>query len=251
MKKVFLSVVVPSFNEIKNLKRGCLDSFFTYLKSVDFSYEVIFSDDGSSDETLKYLEKIIQKNKNCQILKNKHKGKGPTVIAGLRKAQGEWVLFTDFDQSTPLNQFENFRNHLNDNEVIIGSREIGKARREKEPFYRHIMGRGFNLLVQFLAIPGILDTQCGFKVFNKKVLDKILDKIVIYGENKTRKDAYTGAFDVEMLYLTKKYNFKIKEIAISWQHYETDRVSPIKDSLRMLLDILKIKKADFLGKYDD
>jgi glycosyltransferase involved in cell wall biosynthesis len=251
MKKIFLSVVVPSFNEMKNLERDCLNSFFEYLNSVDFDYEVIFSDDGSTDQTTEYLKKIIQENKKCCLLENEHRGKGPTVIAGLKKAKGEWVLFTDFDQSTPLNQFESFRKFLDSNQVVIGSREIGQARREKEPLYRHLMGRCFNLLVQILAISGILDTQCGFKVFNNQVLAKILNKITIYGENKIRKDAYTGAFDVEMLYLTRKFKFKIKEVPILWKHYETDRVSPIKDSLRMLIDILRIKKADFLGKYND
>ncbi len=252
MKKIFLSIVVPSFNEVNNLERGCLESFFKYLKNCHFNYEVIFSDDGSTDQTCELLTQIIKKNPQCSLLVNQHRGKGPTVISGLKKAQGKWVLFTDFDQSTPLQEFNKFKPYLKEDfQVIIGSREISQAKRQKEPFYRHFMGRMFNFLVQVLAIPGVLDTQCGFKVFNQEVLTKILHKITIYQVKKNRQDAYTGAFDVELLYLARKFNFRLKEVAIVWRHYKTNRVNPLKDSIRMLIDIFKIKLADWAGKYDD
>jgi len=111
------------------------------------------------------------------------------------------------------------------------------------------MGKGFNILVQTLAIPGIYDTQCGFKLFRRDACQEIFSKLVVYGRSKERQDAFTGAFDVEALFLARKNGYKIQEVPIVWHHNETDRVSPIKDSLRMLTDIIKVRIADFSGKY--
>src|SRR5690606_16340958 len=107
--------------------------------------------------------------------------------------------------------------------------EMVGAQRDKEPFHRHLMGRGFNILVQILAIPGILDTQCGFKLFSAAATEKLFNKLYVYGDQKERSDAFTGAFDVELLFLARKYGFTIREVPIRWKHNETNRVSPIKD----------------------
>ena len=135
--------------------------------------------------------------------------------------------------------------------VIIGSREIKGAKRSKEPWYRHLMGKGFNFLVQILAIPGIYDTQCGFKLFKGDLAQQIFSHLEVYGRKKERHDAFTGAFDVEALFLAKKLKQEIKEVPIFWKHHETNRVSPIKDSLRMLFDIIKIRLADLMDKYQN
>jgi hypothetical protein len=164
-------------------------------------------------------------------------------------ATGEWRLFTDFDQSTPISEVEKLCEYKEDFEVVIGSRELAGAKREKEPLHRHIMGRGFNILVQILAVPGIYDTQCGFKLFSAQATEKLFSKLVVYGRSEIRPDAFTGAFDVEALYLAKKFKFPVKEVPILWKHNKTDRVSPVKDSLRMLRDILRVRVADLLGKY--
>jgi dolichyl-phosphate beta-glucosyltransferase len=246
----FLSVVIPSYNEMKNLKRGVLDDVADYLNRQKYSWEVILSDDGSSDETVPQLEAFAKKHPGFRVLKNKHAGKSPTVKAGLLSAQGTWRLFTDFDQSTPLAEVEQlFAFAQQGFDVLIGSREIEGARRDQEPWYRHLMGRGFNLAVQILAVPGIKDTQCGFKMFSAAATEKLFNSLVIYGQEKERQDAFTGAFDVEILFLARKAGFKIKEIPILWRHNDTDRVSPIKDSLRMLWDIIKIRMAYMLGRY--
>lgn len=250
MKQPFLSVVIPSYNEQKNLERGVIEQLLGYLQKQDYEWEVIFSDDGSTDKTLEELSKYAGQYPNVYLLRNIHAGKAPTVKAGMLEARGVWRLFTDFDQSTPLSEVENlFAYTKQDYEVVIGSREIKGARRDKEPLYRHIMGRGFNLLVQLMAVPGIDDTQCGFKLFSATAAEKLFNSLRVYGEQKHRTDAFTGAFDVELLYLARKFKFKIKEVPIIWKHTETNRVSPIKDSLRMLRDILKIRIADFQGAY--
>jgi len=247
--KPFLSVVIPSYNESTNIKRRVLDEVLDYLKKQDYEWEILLSDDGSTDDTVVGLKKFAKKDKRILVLENVHAGKGPTVQAGILKAKGEWVLFTDFDQSTPIAQIEKLWKFKDSHQVIIGSREIKGAKRDKEPLHRHIMGKGFNFLVQTLAIPGIYDTQCGFKMFTNKIAHDIFSKLVVYGRQKERSDAFTGAFDVEALFLARKKGLGIKEVPITWHHNETDRVSPIKDSLRMLRDIIKIRVTDLLGKY--
>lgn len=250
MSVPFLSVIIPSYNEMKNLKRGVLAEVAEYLKKQKYTWEVILSDDGSADGTITELEAFAKKHPGFRVLKNKHAGKSPTVQAGLLAATGQWRLFTDFDQSTPLAEVEKLLAFDETGyEVMIGSREIAGARRDAEPWYRHLMGRGFNLAVQILAVPGIQDTQCGFKLFSARATEVLFNSLVVYGQQKERQDAFTGAFDVEVLFLARKTGFKIKEVPILWKHNETDRVNPVKDSLRMLFDIIKIRVAYLLGQY--
>ena len=247
--KPYLSVIIPSYNEMKNIERNVLDEVFLYLKKQDYSWEVLLSDDGSTDGTTEELKKIATKDKRIKVIKNIHAGKGPTVQSGMLKSLGEWVLFTDFDQSTPISEIEKLFEYKDNHQVIIGSREISGAQRDKEPLHRHIMGKGFNFLVQTLAIPGIHDTQCGFKLFQSKANKDIFSNLVVYGRTEERHDAFTGAFDVEALYLANKKGYKVKEVPIIWHHNETDRVSPLKDSVRMLRDIIKVRITDLLGRY--
>lgn len=248
---IYLSVVLPSYNEMKNIKRGVLEEVLTYLKKYPKTWELILSDDGSSDGTKETLYDFAKRDERIRVLENPHRGKGPTVTSGMMTAQGEWRLFTDFDQSTPLKEVEQLLKYTNQYQVVFGSREIIGAQRQKEPFYRHLMGRVFNLVVQTLAVPGMLDTQCGFKLFSQSATSTLFPKLHVYASNKERRDAFTGAFDVELLYLAKKYNFKIREVPVAWKHYTTNRVNPIKDSFLMFLDILRIKLADWTGKYPD
>jgi dolichyl-phosphate beta-glucosyltransferase len=248
--KPYLSVVIPSYNEMENLKNGVLVNVVDYLKKQDYTWEVILTDDGSEDGTLKKLHQFAKKHSRVRVLENIHAGKGPTVKAGMLAAKGEWRLFTDFDQSTPLSEIEKLLPRTEqDFKVIIGSREMVGSIRDEEPWYRHLMGRGFNILVQILAIPGILDTQCGFKLFSADSTKQLFNGLRVYGQQEQRGDAFTGAFDVELLFLAKKQGLKICEVPIEWHHHETDRVDPIKDSLRMLRDIVWIRIADFKGKY--
>jgi glycosyltransferase involved in cell wall biosynthesis len=245
----FLSVVLPSYNEKKNLKRGALDEAYQFLKDFERSWELILSDDGSTDGTLETLEAFAKKDARISVLANQHRGKGPTVKSGMLAAQGKWRLFADFDQSTPMRDVRELLKYVPDYDVVLGSREASGAKREKEPFYRHLMGRGFNLLVQILAVPGIADTQCGFKLFSAEATEKLFPKLWVYSGKSSRQTAFTGAFDVELLYLAKKYHFRMKEVPIKWQHFHTDRVNPIRDSVLMFIDILRIRLASLTGKY--
>ena len=247
---VFLSVIIPSYNEQENITRGVLDQVLDYLKKQTYEFEVILSDDGSTDGTQTALENFAQNKTNVKVLKNIHAGKGPTVQSGMLTATGQWRLFTDFDQSTPLSELEKLLPFTEQGyNVVIGSREIAGAVRDDEPWYRHLMGKGFNIFVQLLAIRGIYDTQCGFKLFSAAAAQAIFSKLVVYGRKTERSDAFTGAFDVEALFLAKKMGYKIKEVPITWYHHSTNRVSPVKDSLRMFKDIVRVRLNNWWGRY--
>lgn len=250
MKNIFLSVVIPAYNETENFHKGVLQDVANYLKKQTYFYEVVIVDDGSSDKTAALVQSFIENKKNWHLITNTHQGKAQAVCTGINKAIGEYILFTDFDQATPITEVEKLLAKTNQGfSVIIGSREIKGAQRQKEPVYRHLMGKGFNLLVQFLVIKGIHDTQCGFKLFKAEAVKKIIDKIIVY-KNRQVADAYTGAFDVELLFLAKKLKLPVCEVPIFWHHVKTNRVNPIKDSLRMFWDILKIRFHDLLGRYE-
>lgn len=246
-RKLRLSVVVPSFNEAKNFKAGVLDELVKYLKEQEYGYEVIFSDDGSSDATVKLLKNFIKGKKQYRILENKHAGKAPTVTAGVLAAKGEYILFTDFDQATPIAEIEKvFGEFEKGADLVIGSREGFGAARKGEPLYRHLMGRVFNLVVKTLTSLPYGDTQCGFKAFRFETVQDLFKSLKV---KRKAKDAYTGAFDVELLYLAKKRGFKISQIPVEWRFQETIRINPIKDSWRMFWDVVRIKINDFKGVY--
>jgi len=248
--EVFLSVVIPSYNEKQNLERHVLEEVIEYLTKQDYEWEVVLSDDGSKDGSLVELEAFARKHPKVQLLKNAHRGKAATVTAGMLAARGQWRLFTDFDQSTPLKEIRKLLPYIKqDYEVIIGSREMIGAQRNEEPWYRHLMGRVFNIVVQIMTVPGLLDTQCGFKLFSSRAAETLFPKLLVYGHQKHRQDAFTGAFDVELLFLANKLGFAIREVPIHWVHHQTNRVSPIKDSLRMFWDIAKVRMAFWQGKY--
>lgn len=249
MPAPFLSVIIPSYNEQANIHRGVLDQVVKYLSEQSYTYEVILSDDGSTDGTLELLKQFANQHSFVRLLANPHAGKGPTVRAGMLSAQGEWRLFTDFDQSTPLSELEVFLPYTDNFQVVVGSREAENAKRTDEPILRHIMGRVFNTIVRLLAVPDMRDTQCGFKLFSAEATEKLFNQLYIYGGKSNITDAFTGAFDVELLYLAKKNRYAIKEVGVHWSHFASDRVSPLKDSLRMLRDIVRIRLADLTGKY--
>ena len=250
-QSVYLSVVIPSYNEMKNLKRGVLEEVYEFLSKQEFTWEILLTDDGSTDGTVDVLAKFAQEHKEARLLANHHMGKGPTVSAGMLATLGEYRLFTDFDQSTPISEVLRAFSFLKEGyDIVIGSREASGAYRDEEPVLRHVMGRVFNIFVQILALRGIQDSQCGFKLFSAEATVKLFPALVVYGGQKTRKDAFTGAFDVELLFLARKWKYKVKEMGVSWKHNETDRISAARDSLRMLRDIMRIRKAWLLGKYN-
>ena len=247
--KPHLSVIIPAYNEEPNFKKGTIDEVPKYLEKQDYNWEVLIVDDGSDDATADLAEKFAKKHENARVIKNPHQGKAETVKTGVEKAEGELILFTDFDQATPLPEVERLLPFFPEYDIVIGSRQLPGAKREKEPLYRHLMGLVFNLVVQAIAVRGIWDTQAGFKCFKAEIAKKLFSQLKVYGQGKKVQGALVTAFDVELLFIAKKKGYKIKEVPIVWHHVATSRVSPLKDSLRMLRDVIKVRLNDLRGAY--
>ena len=244
----FLSIVVPAFNESRNVQSRHIEKMLDYLDRQSFGYEVLLVNDGSTDATLELLNTLAKNYKHVRVLNNPHQGKALTVKAGMLEAVGENRLYTDFDQSTPISEVEKLLPFLKkEYDVVIGSREIEGSIREQEPWYRHLMGKVFNIVVQLVTVRGIHDTQCGFKLFTKKATLELFPKLKI--TTAPQMDAFTGAFDVELLFLAKKHGLNIAEVPVHWQHEESERVNPVKDSLRMFIEVIKIRLYDVVKGY--
>lgn len=246
-KKIDLSVVIPAYNEAANIKSGKLKEVFEYLKSQKYSWEVLIVDDGSQDETLKLSQDFSKSHVNFKVLAEPHRGKGGTVIAGMLKALGDIVLFTDMDQATPINEIEKVISEFNNGaDIVIGSR----SGRKGAPLSRKIMAFGFSLLRNLVLRLPYKDTQCGFKAFSQKASKEIFKRMKLYSEKSTTSGASVNAgFDLEVLYIARKLSLKVKEVNVVWEHHETKRVNPIKDSVRGLRDLFKVRLNAFLGKY--
>ncbi len=242
-----LSVVIPSYNEAKNLRSGALDKVYSYLKNQAYSYEVLIIDDGSSDDSVNLVEKEIKNIKGFKLIKNPHGGKALTVMSGMEKASGEIVLFTDMDQATPLNQIEKFFPKFDAGfDIVIGSR----TGRKGAPALRKISAWGFSLLRGLILGLPFKDTQCGFKAFNQESIKKIIPKIKNeWGTLHIKGGAVNAGFDVELLYLAKKYQFKIAEVGVEWNYVDTERVQMVKDALAAIYDMFRIRWNDLTGKY--
>jgi len=247
--KPHLSVIIPAYNEEQNFKKGTINDVPTYLNKQDYSYEILIIDDGSSDRTAALAQDFAAKNKNVRVIKNPHQGKAETVKTGVEKANGELILFTDFDQATPIDEVDRLLPYFPQYDIVIGSRQLPGAKREKEPIHRHIMGLVFNLVVQTLAVRGIWDTQAGFKCFKSQIAKDLFGELRVYGKGKKVEGALVTAFDVELLFIAKKRGYKIKEVPIIWHHVATSRVSPLKDSIRMFRDVVKVRLNDLKGVY--
>lgn len=243
-----LSVVIPAYNEIGNLEKGVLQNVNDYLLKAKYQYEVIIVDDGSSDGSREFVEKFSQKNKKFRLIKNNHGGKAIAVMTGLLESKGEIGLFTDMDQATPISEIERLLPFFDKGyDIVIGSRQGRKG----APVIRKLMAFGFSLIRTLILGLPFRDTQCGFKAFNRKSIDSIFPFLKDRWKKHLEKKgaAVNAAFDVETLYLARKKGFKVKEVAVEWHHVGTERVQVLKDSVEAVIDILKIRGNDLLGRY--
>ncbi len=241
MKDCFLSLIIPAYNEEKRLL-PTLERVCAYLSTKDFPYEIVVVDDGSTDNTLQITKSIANNNNHINVLSNeRNSGKGYSVRRGMLSARGEYVFFTDADLSTPIEEIEKCLPYLvNGYDVVIGSRSMpGADIIVHQPWYREKMGKIFNFMVNVVLLRGIVDTQCGFKGFKRDVAKKVFSRCRIDG----------FSFDVEALYLSRKFDYKIKELPIRWENSTLSKVSPVKHSIQMFKDLLGIKMKDLQGYY--
>ncbi|MCL4366169.1 glycosyltransferase [Patescibacteria group bacterium] len=245
MKKI--SVVIPSYNESANLKRGVLGEVGNYMQSLGISFEVIVVDDGSSDNSVELIKKYSSQNRSFKLIENPHGGKANTVMTGILSAEGEIIFFTDMDQATPINQIEKFLPKFEEGyDIVIGSRQG----RRGAPILRKVSAWGFSLLRGIILGLPFKDTQCGFKAFSKVSVEKIIPKIKSeWGVVHFKGGAVNAGFDVEVLYLAKKYGFKIAEVGVEWKYVDTERVQVVKDAMAAIYDMFRIRLNDLKGKY--
>lgn len=243
--KIKLSVVIPAYKEESNIKKGALEEVNNYLNKQKYTWEVLIVDDSSPDKTADLSQKFVNSHKGFKLLREPHRGKGGTVLAGLKAAQGEIVLFTDMDQATPIDQIEKILPKFNQNyDIVIGSREGRKG----EPLLRQIMAFGFVILRTLILHLPIKDTQCGFKASNQKAIKLLLPKLSDYLEPDEGRRV-TASFDLELLFVARKLHLEIAEVPVSWHHIASERVSPIKDSIDGLTGMIKVRVNDLRGKY--
>lgn len=250
-KRLYLSVVIPCYNEEVNLKRGVLEEVENYLKQQDYPSEVIISDDSSTDKSKQLVEKFVKYHPRFKLLKNPHEGKPYAVKAGIMKAKGEIVLFTDMDQSTPINQVEKllplFKKGF---EVVIGSRG---QKRAGFSLLRQLASSTFRLIRQTFLLKGIIDTQCGFKAFSNRVAKDLFRRLLIFKKGKKVKGWRVGAWDVELLFVAQKRGYRIAEVPVMWEDKDVAKGKQRKffrESKEMLKEILRVKLNDLRGDYD-
>lgn len=253
VEKKYLSVVIPSYNEMVNLQKGVLDKIAHFLEKksgLAGSYEVIIVDDGSDDGSEEFVEGFVKENPNFSIIKNPHLGKAGAVTKGMLTASGEYILFTDMDQATPIEEVDKLLPYFAKGyDIAIGSRN---SQRRGAPWTRVVMARSAIVLRKLIVgIHGISDTQCGFKAFKRDVAHKLFARIdrLHKGFQSISGSAVTAGFDVEFLFLAQKSGYKIKEVPVNWLYVETRRVSPIRDSIDGFVDLLRIKMNDLRGAY--
>ena len=227
-----LSIVVPAFNEEGRIGPS-LARLLEYGRSRLAAFEILVVDDGSSDRTREVVAEMAKGEPAVKLLAQPHNlGKGAAVRRGMLEAKLPVVLFTDADLSTPIEDVEKLFEAVDRVPVAIGSRAIEGSRIEiHQPFYRELMGRSFNLLVQAAAIPGIHDSQCGFKLFRTETARQLFGL--------ARLDGF--AFDVEILYLCRKLGVEVVEVPVRWRNDTASKVHPVRDTLRMARDLAVIR----------
>lgn len=240
MSDPFLSIIIPAYNEESRLPRT-LGQVFAFLEKQPYSSEVIVVENGSSDRTLQIARKFASQRGGLSVIHEELRGKGNAVRRGMLSARGEYRFLCDADLSMPIEEIEKFLPpQLVDFDIAIGSREAEGAVRYDEPPYRHWGGRLVNLLIRMLVLPGLNDTQCGFKCFRAETTQSIF-----------RQQTLTGwSFDIELLYLARRKKLCIREIPIQWYFDAESKVSAVRDALRMVGDIFRIHARALLGRYD-
>lgn len=234
MGDIYLSVIIPAYNEESRLPDS-LRKIIAFLKIQPYASEIIVVDDGSSDKTCGSAEKSLQ-GFNGGVLKNPgNKGKGYSVRSGMLAATGHFILFSDADLSTPIEEVSAFLKHLESGlDVVIGSRSLKESNVEvSQNIIRKAMGRIFNFLARSLAFRGINDSQCGFKAFTNKAAKDLFSRQTLDG----------FGFDVEIIFLAQRLGYRILEAPVVWRNSAQSKVRIISDSLNMFLDLLRIRWA--------
>ena len=228
-----LSIVVPCYNEEQRLPRT-IEQIERYLEGKHLEYELIVVDDGSADGTRMIMDAAAERNPSVRVEALAHnRGKGRALATGVGVARGDEILLTDADLSTPIEELEKLQAAIDSGAgVAIGSRAVRGSRVEvSQPIYRVLMGKAFNLIVQAVLLPGIWDTQCGFKLFRADVAHRVFAGLVTDG----------FGYDPEVLFRARTQGVSIAEVPVVWRNSAPTKVSPIRSSFDMLRHVIRIR----------
>lgn len=236
----FLSIIIPAHNEESRLPRS-LEQVFAFLERQAYEAEVLVIENGSTDRTLEVAQRYAAQHPNVRVVHEPGRGKGLAVRRGMLEAGGDYRFMCDADLSMPIEEVNKFLPpQLTGFDVAIGSREVRGAVRYDEPFYRHFGGRLINLAIRVLMLPGLQDTQCGFKCFRAEAARDLFGRQLMDG----------WSFDIEVLYLAERGGYKIVEVPIDWYYRSESKVNAVQDAVRMIGDMLRIRANMRRGLYD-
>ncbi|MBN2043801.1 MAG: glycosyltransferase family 2 protein [Anaerolineales bacterium] len=240
MAQPTLSIIIPAYNE-ENRLPITLKQVVQFAQEQPYSVEIFVVENGSTDRTYELAQDFASVVPNLQVLRESRAGKGLAVQKGMLAAQGDYRFMCDADLSMPVAEISKFLPPaLQVFDIAIGSREAPGAIRYNEPGYRHWGGRGINLLIRLLALPGLRDTQCGFKMFRGTVAEDLFRCQTLAN----------WSFDIEVLFIARLRGYRIMELPIHWYFNPETKLSPIRDAVRMVLDIVTIHRNARRGAYD-
>jgi glycosyltransferase involved in cell wall biosynthesis len=240
VQRPFLSIVIPAYNEETRLP-DTLDRVGSFLNRQIYSSEILVIDNNSTDKTPEIIEDYATRYTNFLKLSEKTQGKGAAVKRGMLEGRGEFLFMCDADLSMPIEEVNHFLPpQIERVDVAIASREAPGAIRYQEPHIRHLGGRLMNYLIQLLALPGLNDTQCGFKCFKSQVAKDLFQYQTLAG----------WSFDIEILYIARMRGYSIRELPIPWTYHQESKVNPIEDAIKILMDIRRIRQNKNQGLYD-
>jgi len=237
-----ISIVIPAYNEEAAIASTIKEIIEYHTESKD-EFELIVVDDGSTDNTRKKVKEITENHPQVKLTPLRiNRGKGYSVREGMLLASKEWVLFLDADNSTSITELDTFRQHMDNQDILIGSRNLKDSKiLIPQPLVRSMLGKAFPFLVKLFLIKDIADTQCGFKLFSKKHTLDLFGKQHCFG----------WGFDVEILYLAQRKNLAIKELPITWKNNRDSKVSALLAPVHMFFDLFRIRWNDFRGHYSN
>lgn len=240
MSPPLLSIIIPAHNEQSRLP-STLEQVLAFLANQSYAAEVLVVENASTDRTGELAEGYAHENRSLRVIRTPERGKGLAVRLGMLAAKGEYRFMCDADLSMPIEQVNRFLPpSRSDFDVAIGSREVHGAVRYDEPLRRHLGGRLMNLAIRLLILPQFQDTQCGFKCFRGAIVQDLFGRQTLNG----------WSFDVELLFLAERLGYRVVEIPIDWYYRSESKVSAVRDSLRMVNDILLIRARARRGLYD-
>jgi dolichyl-phosphate beta-glucosyltransferase len=234
-----LAIIVPAFNEASRIE-ATLEQLCNYLRTQTWTWEILVVDDGSADATPAVVEAFARTEPRVRVQREAHRGKGGAVRAGFLASRASYRFLCDADLSMPAREIARFMPPAVHADVVIGTREGAGARRIGEPPHRHLAGRVFNSAVRLLMVPGVQDTQCGFKLFTAAASEAIFPHVTVTG----------WAFDIEVLYLARLKGLRITEVPVEWHFKADSRVRMLRDSLGMFTELLRIRARAWRGGYE-